>query len=70
MTEAQKAIDYAHAHHEPYMAGFLELLRIPSVSTDPSYKAELERCADWIWPRVRKSNLPPSSCRRTANHMR
>jgi acetylornithine deacetylase/succinyl-diaminopimelate desuccinylase-like protein len=48
MTSAQNALDYAHAHHEPYMAGFQELLRIPSVSTDPAYKADLERCADWV----------------------
>ena len=48
MTSAQNAIEYAHAHREPYMAGFLELLRIPSVSTDPAYKADLERCADWV----------------------
>ncbi|MFN8447086.1 MAG: M20/M25/M40 family metallo-hydrolase [Anaerolineae bacterium] len=48
MTSAQPAIDHARASRDAYMAGFLELLRIPSVSTDPAYKAELERCADWI----------------------
>ncbi len=48
MSSAQNAIDYAHAHHDSIMAGFQELLRIPSVSTDPAYKAELERCADWV----------------------
>ncbi|MCC6804754.1 MAG: dipeptidase [Anaerolineae bacterium] len=48
MTPAQKAIEHAHAHHETYMASYLELLRIPSVSADPAYKADLERCADWI----------------------
>jgi acetylornithine deacetylase/succinyl-diaminopimelate desuccinylase-like protein len=48
MTSSQNAIEHAHANHAPYMAGFLELLRIPSVSTDPAYKADLERCADWI----------------------
>lgn len=45
---AEKAIDFAHAHQEQYLVGFKELLTIPSVSTDPVYKADIERCADWI----------------------
>ncbi|MEO8395623.1 MAG: M20/M25/M40 family metallo-hydrolase [Chloroflexota bacterium] len=48
MTSAQPAIDHAHAHHEPYMARYLELLRIPSISADPSFEAEVDRCADWV----------------------
>lgn len=48
MSSAEKAIEHARSSREQYMAGFQELLRHPSVSTDPSYKAELERCADWI----------------------
>ena len=64
MADAQKAIDYAHAHREPYMEGFQELLRIPSVSTDPSYKPELERCADWIV--VEMGRIGFKNCRKIA----
>lgn len=64
MADAQKAIDYAHAHREPYMEGFQELLRIPSVSTDPSFKAELERCADWIV--VEMERIGFKNCRKIA----
>lgn len=45
---ARSAIDYAHAKRADHLAGFQELLAIPSVSTDPAYKADLERCADWL----------------------
>ena len=68
MTSAQKTIDYAHANHEPYMAGFVELLRIPSVSTDPAYKGELERCADWVVAEMERIGF--KNCRKmpTAGH--
>jgi acetylornithine deacetylase/succinyl-diaminopimelate desuccinylase-like protein len=44
----KKAIDYAHDQSDTYVEGFYEFLRIPSVSTDPKYKADMERCADWV----------------------
>ena len=44
----KQAIDYAHNQSDTNVEGFYELLRIPSVSTDPKYKADLERCADWV----------------------
>ncbi|MBK8021098.1 MAG: dipeptidase [Chloroflexi bacterium] len=47
MTSAQQAIEHARAHRDSTMAGFVEMLRIPSVSTDPTYKAEVQRCAEW-----------------------
>lgn len=64
MADAQKAIEYAHAHREPYMAGFQELLRIPSVSTDPAYKSELERCADWVVAEMERIGF--NNCRKIA----
>jgi acetylornithine deacetylase/succinyl-diaminopimelate desuccinylase-like protein len=45
---ARKAIEYAQAHRKQQMEGYQELLRIPSVSTDPAHKADIERCADWL----------------------
>lgn len=68
MTPAQKAIEHAHANRESYMTGFQEFLRIPSVSTDPAYKADLERCADWLVEEMTRIGL--KNCRKiaTAGH--
>jgi acetylornithine deacetylase/succinyl-diaminopimelate desuccinylase-like protein len=44
----QASVAYASAQREAYLEGFKELLRIPSVSTDPAYRAEVQRAADWL----------------------
>ena len=44
------------------MEGFQELLRIPSISTDPAYKAELERCAEWLVAEMTRIGL--HNCRK------
>jgi acetylornithine deacetylase/succinyl-diaminopimelate desuccinylase-like protein len=62
MPSPQQAIEYAHTQREPYMQGFLELLRIPSVSTDPAYKAEVDRCADWIVDEMKRIGF--NNCRK------
>ena len=50
------------------MAGFLELLRIPSVSTDPAYKADLERCADWVVAEMARIGFKNCQKMPTAGH--
>ena len=62
MTSVQKAIEHAYAQREPYMEGYLDLLRIPSVSTDPAFKSELERCADWIVVEMKRIGF--NNCRK------
>jgi acetylornithine deacetylase/succinyl-diaminopimelate desuccinylase-like protein len=42
------ALDYARAHHAEAVAQLIDLLRIPSISTFPEYKAEVNRAADWL----------------------
>ncbi|MBO6573790.1 MAG: dipeptidase [Rhodothermales bacterium] len=42
------ALAYAHENQETFVGELQELLRIPSVSTDPSFKGEVRRAADWL----------------------
>lgn len=47
-TFITQAIEHARAHHDTYLERFKELLRIPSISADPAYKADIQRAANWI----------------------
>ncbi len=68
MTSAENAIAHAHAGRDAFMERFLELLRIPSISTDPAHKGDLEHCADWIVAEMTRIGL--DNCRKmpTSGH--
>ncbi|MBN8633739.1 MAG: hypothetical protein J0M07_00340 [Anaerolineae bacterium] len=57
MSNAQRALEHAKTQRSAYMSGFSELLRIPSISTDPNYKAEVARCADWVRDEMRRIGM-------------
>lgn len=48
-----QALSYAAAHQEAFVAELEDLLRIPSISTDPAYKADVRRCATWLADHLR-----------------
>jgi acetylornithine deacetylase/succinyl-diaminopimelate desuccinylase-like protein len=41
-------LDHVDAHLEQALERLLDLLRVPSISTDPAFKAECDRAADWL----------------------
>lgn len=41
-------LDHIHSRRDEYLAGFYELLRFRSISTDPACRLELNQCAQWI----------------------
>ncbi len=43
-----KALDYAEAHFEDFVGQLEDLLRIPSISTDPEYAGDVRRAAEWL----------------------
>lgn len=53
----QKALDYARDHRGAFLAKLEELLRIPSVSTDPAHAADVRRAADWVEAYLREIGL-------------
>jgi len=47
-TELDSALAYADAHMHDSLDRLKQLIRIKSISTDPAYKAECQRAADWL----------------------
>lgn len=47
-TALPQALGWARAHTAEALADFYELLRIPSISNDPAYAVDMQRCADWL----------------------
>lgn len=42
------AIQYAHSHQGTFLDNLKEIIRIPSVSTDPSHKKDMWKTAEWL----------------------
>ena len=58
----QQTIDHAHENAKTFVEGFQEFLKIPSISTDPNYKADIERCADWVIDEMKRIGF--NNCRK------
>ncbi|HZW10946.1 MAG TPA: M20/M25/M40 family metallo-hydrolase [Phycisphaerales bacterium] len=54
---AGSALDWLAAHEPDSIARLLDWLRIPSVSTDPAYKPDVARAAEWAAVQLRESGL-------------
>jgi acetylornithine deacetylase/succinyl-diaminopimelate desuccinylase-like protein len=48
MSNLQKALDYAHQNRERFLSELIEILKIPSISTDADYNNEVLRAAEWM----------------------
>jgi acetylornithine deacetylase/succinyl-diaminopimelate desuccinylase-like protein len=47
-ASSQKAIEYAHNHKTVFLNELKDVLRIPSISTDPDHQADMVRTAEWL----------------------
>jgi len=45
-------LEYLAAHHDQILVELIEFARIPSVSTDPRYRADMARAAEWVATRL------------------
>lgn len=62
------AYDYATENHDVFCNQLVDWLRIPSVSTDPQYKADVERAAEWLADDMRRIGLENVAIMPTAGH--
>ena len=48
MSQYQKALDYAGENRERFLHDLIEVLKIPSISTDAQFDADVRRAAEWM----------------------
>ncbi len=69
MTDArQAALDYAHQHRGRFLDELKEYLAIPSISTSPEYKADMERAAQWTADQLRSLGMDNVQIMPTGGH--
>ena len=57
MSNIQKALDYAHQNRERFLNELMEVLKIPSISTDAEYNADVQRAAEWMADHLKKLGI-------------
>lgn len=62
------ANDYITAHADRFKDQLKDLLRIPSVSTLPAHKADVQRAADWLVEDMRRIGFQTAEAIPTAGH--
>ena len=53
-----EAIEYARSNRDRYLAELQDFLRIPSVSTQPEHKPDIERAAAWLRDQLGAAGFP------------
>src|SRR5437870_2872562 len=58
---------YLSTHGQEFEDALCELLRIPSISADSAYKADVRRAAEWVAGRFRGMHLATEICETTGH---
>src|SRR5215471_15707340 len=64
----QTALEYAHQNRERFLEELKDFLTIPSISTSPEHKADVERCAQWVAGQLRALGMDNVQVMPTAGH--
>jgi acetylornithine deacetylase/succinyl-diaminopimelate desuccinylase-like protein len=64
----QAALDYARQHQADFMNGLKEFLAIPSISTDPEAKPDMQRAAEWVAARLTALGIQKVAIMPTGGH--
>ncbi len=68
MSDVQTAIDCARGRREQHLAALKEVLAIPSVSTLPAHKGDIERTARWIAEELQRLDMARVDIMPTGGH--
>jgi len=63
-----EALEYAHQNHERFLTELKEVLTIPSISTDPDHKADMQHAAEWMAAQLRAIGMENVQILPTAGH--
>lgn len=64
----QEALEYAHHNRERSLTELKELLTIPSISTDPEHKSDMQRAAEWVAAQLRAIGMENVQVLPTGGH--
>ncbi len=62
------AVEYARAHREAFLQELSEFLALPSISTDPAHKEDIQRTAEWVADRLRRLGAQDVAIMPTEGH--
>ena len=69
MTDVrQAALEYAHQNNERFLNELKEFLAIPSISTSPEYKPDVQRAAEWVAEQLRSLDMENVQIMPTGGH--
>ncbi len=63
-----QALEYAHQNQEKFLDNLKKLVSIPSVSTNPENKPDMQRAAEWIAGYLRRLGMDNVQVMPTAGH--
>jgi acetylornithine deacetylase/succinyl-diaminopimelate desuccinylase-like protein len=63
-----EAIQYAHTHQDQFLQELEAFCEIPSISTDPQYAAEMQKCANWVANRLQTAGIEHVTVYPTQGH--
>ncbi|MCY3488628.1 MAG: dipeptidase [Bacteroidetes bacterium] len=68
MSSITRALAYSQANQNRFVAELIDLLRIPSISTDPAYSDQVTQTADWLVDHLKGLGVEDAEAIRTKGH--
>ncbi|MBI2822837.1 MAG: dipeptidase [Acidobacteria bacterium] len=64
----RSTIDFIESNRERFIQELKEFLRIPSISTDPAYKEDVRRCAEYVRSELKRIGVAEARLCETGGH--